>query len=107
MLLLILISVVNSVFLTLAIWAGLQLPHTDWWVVLSVIFIMGTLYEVEYSKFTGSHQLLIPTNCPRVRRNILRTDSQDDEHVEFELVELPRPPLAHMRSTRRPDTSPR
>jgi hypothetical protein len=47
---LVLISLVNSTSLTLAIWAGLQLHDTDWWIVFLIVFIMGAIYNVEYCK---------------------------------------------------------
>jgi hypothetical protein len=47
---LVLISITNSLFLSLTIWAALQLKHTDWWVVFLIIFIMGSAYEIAYCK---------------------------------------------------------
>ncbi|KAG9517848.1 hypothetical protein KCV07_g5969, partial [Aureobasidium melanogenum] len=44
---LITLSIINSVFLTLTIWAALQLRGSDWWIVFLVAFIMGLLYEVD------------------------------------------------------------
>ncbi|KAH0146012.1 hypothetical protein KCU67_g12408, partial [Aureobasidium melanogenum] len=38
------LSIINSVFLTLTIWAALQLRGSDWWIVFLVAFIMGLLY---------------------------------------------------------------
>lgn len=48
---LIVLSIINSVFLTLTIWAALQLRGSDWWVVFMVAFILGLLYEVDYCMF--------------------------------------------------------
>ena len=48
---LIVLSIINSVFLTLTIWAALQLRGSDWWVVSMVAFIMGLLYEVDDCMF--------------------------------------------------------
>lgn len=48
------LSMVNSLALTLTIWAALQLKHTDWWVVFLVIFIIGLAYQIECSKFETS-----------------------------------------------------
>ncbi|KAG9962149.1 hypothetical protein KCU61_g4931, partial [Aureobasidium melanogenum] len=45
---LITLSIINSVLLTLTIWAALQLRGSDWWIVFLVAFIMGLLYEVDY-----------------------------------------------------------
>ncbi|KAG9605396.1 hypothetical protein KCU77_g762, partial [Aureobasidium melanogenum] len=45
---LITLSIINSVLLTLIIWAALQLRGSDWWIVFLVAFIMGLLYEVDY-----------------------------------------------------------
>ncbi|KAG9855413.1 hypothetical protein KCU98_g1728, partial [Aureobasidium melanogenum] len=45
---LIALSIINSVFLTLTIWAALQLRGSDWWIVFLVAFSMGLLYEVDY-----------------------------------------------------------
>lgn len=51
---LITLSIINSVFLTLTIWAALQLRGSDWWIVFLVAFIMGLLYEVDYRQFTST-----------------------------------------------------
>ncbi|KAG9662308.1 hypothetical protein KCU95_g2590, partial [Aureobasidium melanogenum] len=42
------LSIINSVFLTLTIWAALQLRGSDWWIVFLVASIIGLLYEVDY-----------------------------------------------------------
>ena len=44
------LSIVNSAFLILTIWARFQLAHTDWWAVFLVAFIVGFLYQLEYSE---------------------------------------------------------
>lgn len=49
---LVVLSMINSLALTLTIWAALQLKHTDWWVVFLVIFIIGLAYQIEMSKST-------------------------------------------------------
>ncbi|KEQ62122.1 uncharacterized protein M437DRAFT_85033 [Aureobasidium melanogenum CBS 110374] len=41
-------SIINSVFLSLTIWAALQLRGSDWWIVFLVALIMGVLYQVDY-----------------------------------------------------------
>lgn len=57
MMLLVILSVVNSLALTLTIWAALQRKHTDWWVVFLVIFIIGLAYQVASSKSTPLQSL--------------------------------------------------
>lgn len=44
------LSIVNSVFLILTIWARFNLAHIDWWAVFLVAFIMGFLYQLKYSE---------------------------------------------------------
>ncbi|KAK6001272.1 hypothetical protein QM012_002603 [Aureobasidium pullulans] len=47
---LIALSIINSVLLTLTIWAALQLRGSDWWIIFLIAFIMGLLYEVDYMR---------------------------------------------------------
>ncbi|KAH0286076.1 hypothetical protein M436DRAFT_78155 [Aureobasidium namibiae CBS 147.97] len=77
------ISIVNSVFLILTIWARFQLAHTDWWAVFLVAFIMGFIYQLEY-----------------MRRMIFRANSPEHDHLEYELNVLSRPTAAHPRAER-------
>lgn len=94
------ISIVNLVFLTLTIWARLQLNHTDWWAVFLAIFLIGFVYQLEYSELTHLQQSLSSADDLQVRRNIFCASPPENSHLEHELEVLSRPTAAHTRAER-------
>lgn len=69
----IVLSIINSVFLTLTIWAALQLRGSDWWIVFLAASIMGLLYEVDYREFRPAAQPLSTTDTPKCAARDLAT----------------------------------